>query len=89
MTLERRGEMLVITSLPVQDMALLSMAVALGREGEQVLAALLRGERVFLLSSGLEYKQYRRTAPRGIYTAFTAMERRLREMGIGLLREEG
>ena len=51
-----------------------------------MLAALLRGEKVFVLPQGLEYKRYRRTAPRGVYEKFTAMERRLREMGIGLLR---
>ena len=85
MTLERRREGLVITSLPLQDMALLSLAVPLSPEGEAVLAALLRGEKVFVLPQGLEYKRYRRTAPRGS-TKFTAMERRLREMGIGLLR---
>jgi hypothetical protein len=86
MTLERRREGLVITSLPLQDMALLSLAVPLSLEGEAVLAALLRGEKVFVLPQGLEYKRYRRTAPRGVYEKFTAMERRLREMGIGLLR---
>lgn len=86
MTLERRGEALVITSLPLQDMALLSLAIPLSPEGEQVLAALLRGEKVFVLPQGLEYKRYRHTAPRAVYARFTAMERRLREMGIGLLR---
>ena len=39
-----------------------------------------------MLPQGLEYKRYRHTAPRAVYARFTAMERRLREMGIGLLR---
>jgi hypothetical protein len=65
MTLERRREGLVITSLPLQDMALLSLAVPLSPEGEAVLAALLRGEKVFVLPQGLEYKRYRR-APGGV-----------------------
>ena len=43
MTLERRREGLVITSLPLQDMALLSLAVPLSPEGEAVLAALRPG----------------------------------------------
>lgn len=86
MTLERRGDALVITSLPIRDMALLSLAVPLRPELEQVLSALLRGERVFVLQKGLEYKRYRRSAPRAIYQKFVGMERRLREMGVGLLR---
>ena len=36
MTLERRREGLVITSLPLQDMALLSLAVPLSLEGEEI-----------------------------------------------------
>lgn len=89
MTLERRGDRLVITSLPIQEMALLSLAAPLTPEGEQVLRALLRGEAVWACVNGLEYKQYRRSAPRGVYQAFVSMERRLREMGIGLLRDGG
>lgn len=86
MMLERRGDVLVITRLPLREMGLLAQGVALSAEGEQVLAALLRGEKVFLLREGLEYRQYRRSAPRGIYQTFCALERRLHEMGIGLMR---
>ena len=64
MTLERRREGLVITSLPLQDMALLSLAVPLSPEGEAVLAALLRGEKVFVLPQGLELPPHR--APGGV-----------------------
>ncbi len=77
---------MVITSLPIQDMALLSLGIALNEETERVIRALLAGEPVMVLADALEYKQYRKTAPLGVYQKFTAMERRLREMGIGLLR---
>lgn len=87
MTLEQRGERLVITSLPIQDMALLSLGVPLDEEAARVIRALLRGERVAVLAGGLEYKQFRRTAPLAVYQKFVGMERRLREMGIGLIRD--
>ena len=86
MTLERRAGELVITWLPVEQMGLLTLGVALGPEEKEVLEALLRGERVCLPQEGLEYKRYRRTAPLGVYQKFVAMERELREMGVIVTR---
>lgn len=86
MTLEQRDGGLVITSLPVEQMALLSLGLALGEEEKAVLTALLEGRRVSLAEGALEYKKYCKTAERGVYIKFTAMERALREMGIGKAR---
>ena len=82
MTLERRGEDLIITALPIEDMALLSQALPLTAELKSVLEALLEGRRVVVKGSALEYRRYRRTAPLGIYQKCAGLERRLREMGI-------
>ena len=89
MTLEQRGERLVITSLPIQDMALLSLGIPLDEPARQVLGALLRGERVAVLAEAMEYRQYKRTATMGIYQKFVGMERQMREMGIGVIRTSG
>ena len=89
MTLEQRGERLVIPSLPIQDMALLSLGIPLDEPARQVLGALLRGERVAVLAEAMEYRQYKRTAPMGIYQKFVGMERQMREMGIGVIRTSG
>ena len=87
MTLEERGGDLIITHLPIEQMALLSLGVALTEEERTVLLALLEGRRVYLADGALEYKQYARTAERGIYIRFTAMERellgRINALGIG------
>lgn len=82
MTLEERDGGLVITWLPVEQMALLSLGLALTEEERRVLSALLEGRRVSLAEGALEYKQYARTAERGVYIRFTSMERELRELGI-------
>lgn len=89
MTLEERGDELVITHLPVEQMALLSLGIALTREENIVLKTLLEGKRVSMAEEALEYKQYSRTAERGVYVRFTGMERQLREMGIGRPRRGG
>lgn len=89
MTLERRGEALVITWLPVEQMGLITLGLAFTPEEGEVLAALLRGEPVYLEDGALEYKQFRRTAEQGVYVKFTGLERELREMGIRRLRAGG
>ena len=42
-----------------------------------------------VLAEAMEYRQYKRTAPMGIYQKFVGMERQMREMGIGVIRTSG
>lgn len=60
-----------------------------GETETQVLAALLTGARVCVPRDGLEYRQYRKTAPFGLYRRLVALERELREMGIVVIRNSG
>ncbi len=87
MMLEERGGELVITHLPVEQMGILALGLALAPEEKRVLEALLAGQKVRLLESGMEYKQYKRTAPMGVFQKFVALERELREMGICVIRD--
>ena len=83
MTLAWRGNTLVITWLPVESMGRLAAWAPATRAEHEVLAALLAGARVCLSREALAYRRYRKTAPPGVYRACVALERRLREMGIG------
>lgn len=87
MTLSERGDTLLITSLPLEDMALLALAVPMSGDLSRVLTTLLEGRRVAILPGAFEYKTYRRTAPLGVYQKFVAMERQLRELGVVKARE--
>ena len=87
MELEEREDALVITRLPVEQMGALALGLAITDGEGAVLRALLEGKKVRVLESGLEYKDYRRCAPLGIYQKFTALERGLREMGICVVRD--
>lgn len=87
MTLTEREGSLLITSLPLEDMALLALAVPLSPELERVLTALLEGRRVAVTARAMEYKRFRRSAPRGVYQKFVSMERQLHEMGLVRARE--
>ncbi len=86
MELEERDGALVITRLPVEQMGALALGLALSDQEERVYRALLEGKKVKVLETGLEYKEYRKTAPLGVYQKFTSLERELREMGICVVR---
>ena len=73
---------LLITHLPLEDMVLLALVLPLTPSVRQVLTALLEGQRVMVADDALEYKQYRRTAPPGIYRRLVAMERQIRQLGL-------
>ena len=82
MKTEWREGALYILSLPLDAMGRLA-ACAPGTPAEtEVLAALLAGAKVYLCPGALAYKHYRSAAGDGIYTRCTALERKLREMGI-------
>lgn len=86
MRLEWRGRSLHITWLPVAAMGRLVACAPRTAAENEVLAALLAGARVCLGREALEYRRYRRTAPREIYARLVGLERRLREMGIRAAR---
>ena len=84
-----RGKALWITRLPVDAMGRLVNCAPHGREETEVLAALLAGVRVYVPREGLEYRQYRKTAPLGVYRRLMVLERELREMGVIVVRNSG
>ena len=86
MRLEWRGRALYITALPLAAMGRLAACAPLTREETEVLAALLSGGKVYVCREGLEYRNYRKSAPLGVYKKLIALERELREMGVIVIR---
>ena len=89
MTIRWQGRSLWIVTLPVDAMGRLVNCAPQGREESEVLAALLAGVRVYALRDGLEYRQYRKSAPLGVYRRLMVLERELKEMGVIVVRNGG
>ena len=89
MTVRWCGNSLWITALPVDAMGRLAACAPQGQTETEVLAALLAGARVLVPREGLEYRQYRKSAPLGVYRRCMALERKLREMGVIVVRNSG
>lgn len=89
MTAQWRGKSLWLACLGVAEMGRLACCAPQGADEAMVLAALLAGARVCVPREALEYRQYRRTAPPGLYRRLVAAERELREMGLIVIRNSG
>lgn len=89
MTAVWRAKALWVTRLPVDAMGRLACCAPQTPQETEVLAALLAGVRVYVLRDGLEYRQYRKSAPLGVYRRCVALERELREMGVIVVRNGG
>ena len=88
-TLEWRGNTLWIVTLPVDAMGRLVNCNPGDQTETEVLAALLAGVRVCVPREALEYRNYRKSAPLGIYRRLMTLERQLREMGVIVVRNCG
>ena len=89
MTVEERSDgSLLIRFLPLEETALLALAIPLTSGCRQVLEALLEGRRVAMLPDAPEHRAWRRTAPRAVYQRFTAMEREIHALGVVRARKE-
>jgi len=88
-TAQWRGRNLWVMSLCVDEMGRLANCAPQTTQETEVLAALLAGARVYLLRDGLQYRQYRKSAPLGVYRRLVALERELREMGVIVVRNRG
>lgn len=89
MTSEWCGRTLWITHLNVDAMGRLAGCAPQTAQEIEVLSALLAGARVCVLRDALEYRQYRKAAPFGLYRRLVVLERELREMGIVVVRNGG
>lgn len=89
MNLHWSGNTLWITRLTVGAMGRLVGCVPQGPQETETLAALLAGVRVCVLREGLEYRKYRKTAPLGMYRRLVSLERKMREMGVVVVRNSG
>lgn len=89
MNTQWRGKSLWLCGLSVAEMGRLATCAPRNEAETQVLTALLTGVRVCVPRDGLEYRQYRKTAPFGLYRRLVALERELREMGIVVVRNGG
>jgi ethanolamine utilization protein len=76
------SDIIIIPSLSATMMANIAAGIARTSGEEFLLTMLLQGKRVIALTDGLEYKQYKKTAPILFYKMYEEMEHKLEGYGI-------
>ncbi|MGG1445339.1 hypothetical protein ABE354_25475 [Brevibacillus laterosporus] len=66
---------------------LASVALGLNTSVNVITQALLQGKKVYLLQEGLEYRQYRHTAPAHLYELYQSYEQKLVTFGVTLIKK--
>lgn len=78
-------EALFLTDLSIRALSNLSLGVASSKIEEYILRHIMAGKNIYILSEGLEYKEYKKTAPKILYSKYVEAEEKLISYGINII----
>ena len=79
------GDIVIIPSLSLRAMANLATLVTSESEEDFVIRMLMMGKEVYVLENGLEYRRYKNTAPRALYSKYLDFEKQFKVHGIQII----
>lgn len=82
---DRDGDILIIPYLSIKSMANLA-TLSISEEVEDfIIKMLMIGKEVYILEDGLEYRRYKNTAPKALYSKYLDFEKQLKIYGIQII----
>lgn len=81
----RRFEVVIVEKLCLRGLTTLAMGTNVSPEERFILTSLLKGKKVYILESGIEYKKYKTTAPKNLYRQYIEYEERIKGHGITII----
>ena len=79
------GDIVIIPSLSLRAMANLATLVTSEADEDFVIRMLMMGKEVYVLENGLEYRRYKNTAPRALYSKYLDFEKQFKVYGIQII----
>lgn len=79
------AEGLFLTNLSIRELSNLSLGMASSDIEEYILKHIMAGKEIYVLSDGMEYKEYKKTAPKILYSKYVEAEEKLVSYGIKLI----
>lgn len=79
------GDVIIIPALSLESMANLATLVTGSAAEGFVIRMLMRGKEVYVLENGLEYRRYKNTAPRALYSKYLDFEQQMKLNGIQII----
>lgn len=81
----READILVIPYLSIKSMANLANLSVSEELEEFIIKMLMIGKEVYILEEGLEYRRYKNTAPKALYSKYLDFEKQLKIYGIQVI----
>ena len=81
----READILVIPYLSIKSMANLANLSVSEELEEFIIKMLMIGKEVYILEDGLEYRRYKNTAPKALYSKYLDFEKQLKIYGIQVI----
>lgn len=79
------ADILIIPQLPLKAMANLATLVTNEPAEEFIIRMLMMGKEVYVLENGLEYRRYKNTAPRALYSKYLDFEKQIKINGVQII----
>ncbi|MEG2016855.1 MAG: hypothetical protein RR128_00180 [Clostridium sp.] len=79
------GDVIIIPDLSLKAMANLATLNTEGAAEEFVVRMLMKGKEVYVLENGLEYRRYKNTAPKALYSKYLDFEQQIKLNGIQII----
>lgn len=75
----------MISRMSIGTLSRLALGCGQSAEEEIILKALLEGKSVYVLEDGLEYRQYKKTSHKTLYTLYSDYENKIKQYGIQII----
>lgn len=78
----RDCDTVVVSKLCLRGLANLANGMNVSNEERFILKMIMKGKKVFVVNSGVEYKRYSKTAPKILYNKYVEFEEKLKDYGV-------
>lgn len=78
-------DIIIVANLCLRGLSTLALGTNVSEEERFILTSLLRGKKIYVLESGLEYRKYKETAPKQLYDNYVNYEEQLKNYGVKLI----
>lgn len=80
-------DILIIGGLCLRGLSNLALGTSVSEEERFILRMLMKGKYVYLIEEGLEYRKYKKSAPKTLYNKYIRFEEDLRSYGIQIIKD--
>lgn len=81
-------DIVIVSKLCLRGLSNLASGISVSNEERFILKMLMEGKKVYVISKGLEYKKYRKTAPKALYNKYIEFEEEIKKFGIQVIDDK-